>query len=153
MTLLSHQIKCSQTTKKCENFEGLSSKTILERVENGSLSVWGKEGGCSPPHLVMPIAIKPTEPRWCHDERFLNLQMDIPLVSFGRTTDIPHYVEEGHYQTKMDDKSGYDHILLTWKGWYFVYNNSIWMGPKSLCLPCSWSGSISLYLYKKGAAL
>ena len=88
--------------KICENFKSFISKTVLERVENGSLSVWGKEGECSPPHLVIPITIEPTKPRKCHDERFLNLWMDLLLMSFDRITDIPRYVEEGHYQTKMD---------------------------------------------------
>ena len=66
-------------------------------------------------------------------------------MSFDRITDIPRYVEEGHYQTKMDDKSGYDHILLTeesrqyfglyWKGWYFVYNT----------IPFGWGPSAYVY--------
>ena len=47
--------------------------------------------------------------------------------------DLPRYVAKDSYQTVLDDKSGYDHILLTeesrtffgiqWGGWYFTYNS------------------------------
>ena len=49
----------------------------------------------------------------CHDEHFLNLCLEAPHVAFDRITDIPRYVEDNHYQTKLDDKSGYDHFMLT----------------------------------------
>ena len=98
-----------------------------------------------PPHLVMPITIEPSKPRMCHDERFLNLWMDAPHLTFDRITDIPRYVEGNHYQTKLDDKSGYDHFMLTeesrtyfglcWKAWYFVFNT----------LPFGWSPSACVY--------
>ena len=59
--------------------------------------------------------------------------------------DLPRYVAKDSYQTVLDDKSGYDHILLTdesrtffgiqWGGWYFTYNS----------LPFGWK--ISPYVY------
>ena len=69
-----------------------------------------KGGECEPPHLVMPITIQTSKPRMCHDERFLNLWMNTPHISFDKTMDIPCYVEANHFQSKLDDKSGYDHI-------------------------------------------
>ena len=99
----------------------------------------------SPPHLVMPITIEPSKPRMRHDERFLDLWMDAPHLTFDRIMDIPQYVEGNHYQTKLDDKSGYDHFMLTeesriyfglcWKAWYFVFNT----------LPFGWSPSAYVY--------
>ncbi|KAK3707283.1 hypothetical protein QZH41_004228, partial [Actinostola sp. cb2023] len=56
--------------KSCIGFEEFISATISQRLKNGSLSLWGKVGGPSPPHLVMPITIEPSKPRMCHDERF-----------------------------------------------------------------------------------
>ena len=41
-------------SKSCRAFSEFISKTILERMANGSLSVWGKVGEVSPPHLVIP---------------------------------------------------------------------------------------------------
>ena len=63
----------------------------------------------------------------------------------GFLSDIPRYVDQDHFQTKFDNKSGYDHILLTqesrkyfglfWEGWFFVYNS----------LPFGWSPSSYVY--------
>ena len=39
--------------------------------------------------------------------------MDTPKVSFDKITDLPRYVGKGDFQTKLDDKSGYDHISLS----------------------------------------
>ena len=68
-----------------------------------------EKGECEPPDLVMPITLEPSKARMCHDERFLNLWMKARSVSFDRLTDIQRYVEPNHFQTKFDDKSGYDH--------------------------------------------
>ena len=53
-------------------------------------------------------------------------------MAFDRITDISRYVKGNHYQTKLDDKSGYDHFMLfkesrtyfglCWKAWYFVFS-------------------------------
>ena len=93
----------------------------------------------------MPITVEPNKPRMCHDERFLNQWMNTPHVTSDPITDIPHYVDQDHFQMKLDDKSGYDHILLTqesrkyfglfWEGWLFVYNS----------LPLGWSPSSYVY--------
>ncbi len=109
------------------------------------MSIWGKKGECDHPYLVMPLTIEPTKPRLCHDERFLNLWMNTPKISLDHITDLPRYVEVGHFQTKLDDKSGYDHISLTkdsrklfglcWMDWFFVYNT----------LPFGWSPSAYIY--------
>ena len=93
----------------CLGFETFITTTILEGVKNGSLTVIGKVGEVVPPHLVMPLTI---EPLLCHDERFLNLWvMDSPF-SLDSLTDLPRYVGLNHYQTILDDKSGYDHACF-----------------------------------------
>ena len=131
--------------RSCQAFSEFISNTILERVANGSLSVWGKVGEVSPPHLVMPITVEPSKPRMCHDERFLNLWIkDLPF-SLDLITDLPRYVHKGNFQTTCDDKSGYDHIRLStesrtyfgleWSGWYFIFNT----------LPFGWKASAYLY--------
>ena len=130
---------------RCQAFSEFISNTILDRVANGSLSVWGKVGEVSPPHLVMPITVESSKPRMCHDERFLNLWIrDLPF-SLDLITDLPRYVHKGNFQTTCDDKSGYDHVLLStesrtyfgleWRGWYFVFNT----------LPFGWKASAYLY--------
>ncbi|KAK3700587.1 hypothetical protein QZH41_001585 [Actinostola sp. cb2023] len=122
------------------DFQGTRS-TILERLKNGSMSVWGKVDQVDPPHLVMPITIEPTKPRMCHDERYLNLWIrDLPLT-LDYISNLPRYVGRGHFQTTMDDKSGYDHVLLSpERRTYFGLH---WGGlaatsyVRSLGVPCS----------------
>ena len=128
-------------SKTCDKFDDFICQTNQNRAKNGFLSIWGREGHCKPPHLVLPITIEPSKPLMCHDERFSNLWINCPPVRLDPITDLPRYVGSGHYQTKLDDKSGYDHIKLTnesrkffglyWKGWFFTYNT----------LPFGWSAS------------
>ena len=73
----------------------------------------GSVGSLQPPYLVLPLTVEPLKARLCYDARYLNLWMrDMPF-SLDRLSDLPRYVGVGHYQTVLDDKSGYDHILLT----------------------------------------
>ena len=37
--------------------------------------------------------------------------MKTSSVTFDPITDLPRYVDPNHYQSKLDDKSGYDHFL------------------------------------------
>ena len=129
----------------CERFKDCISRTILERVSNGSLLVWGEVGKVYPPHLVMPITVEPSKPRMCHDERFLNCWIKDCPFTLDYITDLPRYVLPGHFQTSFDDKSGYDHVLLhpssstffglQWKGWYFVFTT----------IPFGWKASAFVY--------
>ena len=131
-------------SKSCAGVEDFINKTILERLANGSLSIWGKVGFVFPPHLAMPLTVEPTKPRLCHDERFLNLWMrDLPLT-LDYICNLPRYVAHDHFQSTMDNKSGYDHVRLSpksrtyfgleWCGWY-VYNTT----------PFGWKASAYLY--------
>ena len=129
----------------CKPFVRFIQQTLLERLETGAVSLLGKVGVVEPPHLVLPLTVEPTKPRLCHDARFLNLWMADKPFTLDSLTDLPRYVSRDSYQTVLDDKSGYDHILLTddsrtffgiqWGGWYFTYNT----------LPFGWK--ISPYIY------
>ena len=96
----------------CKQYKDFISKTLLERVQAGSLEIWGEVGKVPPPYIVMPLTIEPTKPRLCHDQRYLNKWMkDLPF-RLDLITNLPRYLDKGDYQTKTDDKSGYDHIFL-----------------------------------------
>ena len=64
-----------------------------------------------PPHLVLPLTVEPTKPRLCHDARFFNLWMQDKPFKLDHVGDLPRYVSRNSYQSVLDDKSGYDHIL------------------------------------------
>ena len=104
--------KIFPNSKSCASFEGFITDSIMERVRNGSLNVIGRVGEVEPPHLVLPITIEPKKPRMCHDERFLNLWIKDCPFTLDYITELPRYVDQVHYQTLFDDKSGYDHIQL-----------------------------------------
>ena len=107
-------------------------RTLLDRLRSGAISLIGGLGCVPLPHLVLPLTIEPNKPRLCHDARFLNLWIVDHPFKLDRLSDVPRYVPRDSYQTILDDKSGYDHILLTddsrtffgiqWSGWLFTYN-------------------------------
>ena len=121
-------------------------QNLLDRYETGAVSLLGKVGEVQPPHLVLPLIMEPTKPRLSHDARSLNLWMQDKLFNLDHVGDLPCYVSQNSYESVHDDKSGYEHILLTddgrtffaiqWGGWYFTYNT----------LPFGWK--ISLYVYQ-----
>ena len=93
----------------------------------------------------MPITIEASKPRMCHDERFLNLWIKDSPFSLDYITNLPWYVGLNHFQTTLDDRSGYDHVPLhpesrtyfglEWKGFYFMYKT----------LPFGWKASAYVY--------
>ena len=118
--------------KICEEHVSFIVRTLEERIEDGSMSVIGKVGECDPPYLVLPITIEPSKPRMCHDERYLNLWVrDFPFT-LDTLKDVPRMVGKDSCMSSIDDKSGYNHILLhadsrkyfglQFGGWYLVFN-------------------------------
>ena len=45
--------------------------TVIARVKSGAISLLGKVGVVSPPHIVLPPIVKPTKPRLCHHASYL----------------------------------------------------------------------------------
>lgn len=137
--------KLFRNNVSCKPFADFIRKTLLDRLRTGAISLVGRVGQVNAPHIVLPLTIEPTKPRLCHDARYLNLWMKDKPFSLDKLTDLPRYVFKDSYQTVLDDKSGYDHVLLSedsvtyfgiqWSGWYFTYNT----------LPFGWK--ISPYVY------
>ena len=101
-------------------------------------AVWGKVEEVQPPHLVLPITIEPSKPRLCIDAH--------TPFSLDKLIDVPRFVYKNSFMSKIDEKSGYDHILLTkesskyfgieWKGlWCWVCTT----------LPFGWKNSLYVY--------
>lgn len=134
-----------RNNRSCQGFVDFIHRTLVERIKSGAISLHGRVGEVTPPHIVLPLTVEPTKPRLCHDARYLNLWMrDLPF-QLDKLSDLPRYVTKDSFQTVVDDKSGYDHILLTedsrtffgmqWGGWYFTYNT----------LPFGWKCSPYIY--------
>lgn len=107
--------------------------------------MWGEVGPDDPPHLVMPLTVEPSKPRLCLDARFLNLWMrDAPFV-LDRLADVPRYVYKSSFITKCNDKSGYDHVMVTESSQTYVGFSfgGLWLVCRTL--PFGWK--ISPYIY------
>lgn len=129
----------------CKQFTQFIETTLLDRLKTGAISILGKVGVVEPPHVVLPLTVEPSKPRLCLDARYVNLWIcDMPF-NLDRLSDVPRYVGKDSFQTVLDDKSGYDHILLTkesrmffgmqWGGWYFSCNT----------IPFGWKTSAYIY--------
>ena len=138
-------MKVFKNNVSCKPFVSFVEETLVARLKSGAISLLGRVGVVDSPFIVLPPTVAPTKPRLCHDVRYLILWMrDMPF-SLDRLIDLPRYVGHDTYQTVLDDKSGYDHILLSedsrtyfgiqWGGWYFTYNT----------LPFGWK--ISPFVY------
>ena len=95
--------------------------------------------------IINPLTVEPQKPRLCIDARFLNLWMADTPFSLDTLAMVPRFVYRGSFMTKIDDKSGYDHILLSedshqffgieWQGWWLV----------RVTLPFGWKNSPNVY--------
>ncbi|KAI8480228.1 hypothetical protein Bbelb_420270 [Branchiostoma belcheri] len=129
----------------CEPFAEFVTRSIENRILTGAASIWGRVGVVPPPYLVMALTVEPSKPRLCHDLRYLNLWMKECPFHLDSIMNLTRYVEKGGYQTKCDDKSGYDHVLISegskplvgfqWGGFWFVSNS----------IPFGWSCSAFVY--------
>ena len=78
----------------------------------------GEGGGHPPPPpptpaIVMLLSIKPSKPRLVHDQQYLICFMQQCPFSLDQVVNLPRYLSQNSFQTKMDDKSGFDHFLIS----------------------------------------
>ena len=110
------------------------------------MSCLGRVGEMLPPRIVMPLTVEPSKPRLCQDQRYLNCWIKDMPFHLDSVVNLTRYVGKDHFQAKLDDKSGYDHVLMAddsrpwmgfqWGGWWFVNNT----------LPFGWK--MSPYIYQ-----
>lgn len=138
--------KIFENHSSCGAFTEFITHSIIERIKTGAVHVWGRVGDGTPPWLVLPLTVEPQKPRLCLDARFLNLWMRDAPFSLDRLSNVPRFVYPDSNMSKIDDKSGYDHVLLDedsrqffgfqWQGWYLV----------NATLPFGWK--ISPFVYQ-----
>ena len=93
----------------------------------------------------MPLSIEPSKPRLVHDKQYLNCFMRQCPFSLDQVVNLPRYLSQNSFHTKMDDKSGFDHFLISedsqplmgaeWGGWWLVWRT----------LPQGWKESPYVY--------
>ena len=87
------------------------------------------------PHRVSPITIEPSKSRLFLNLIYLNCFMKDTPFSLDILADVPHLVKQGSYMTKLENSSGYHHLLMTessrtlldfqWGGHYFISNSLV----------------------------
>ena len=92
--------KIFQNHVSCKLFSFFISRSILDRLATGAIYLWGRVGEVSPPRILMPLTVEPSQ--------FVSVMMIVSLT-YGRSIN-PRYVHKDSYQSVADDKSGYDHI-------------------------------------------
>ena len=101
--------------------------------------MWGRVGESPPPAIVMPLSIEPSKPR-------LNSILIVLCPYFlDQVVNLPRYLSCDSYHTRLDDKSGFDHFLLSpdslpymgaeWRRWWLVWRT----------LPQGWKESPYIY--------
>lgn len=94
---------------------------------------------------LCPVLLKHPCRECVTSKLFLNLWIkDLPLA-LDYISDHPRYVGKSHFQTTLDDKSGYDDVALSedsamvfgldWQGLYFVFRT----------IHFGWNASLFLY--------
>ena len=113
---------------------------MSQRLKTGAVAVWGKVGEVQPSNHCGAI-----QTRLCVDARFLNLWRKDTPFSLDKLIDVPRFVYKNSFMSKIDDKSGYDHILLTKES--FQYFGIEWNGLWWVCttLPFGWKNSPYVY--------
>ena len=131
--------------KKCKFHKDVISREIETKIAIGAIKVWGRVEDTPPPAIVMPLSIKPPKPRLVHDQQYLNCQMQYCPFSLDQVVNLPRYLSQNSFQTKLDDKSGFDHFFISedsqplmgaeWGGWWLVWRT----------LPQGWKESPYVY--------
>ena len=75
----------------------------------------------------------------------LNLWMRNQPFTLDGLVDVPRYVYKGSYMSKCDDKSGYDHVLLTVSSQTYV--GFQWESCYLVCATLPFGWKISPYIY------
>ncbi|KAK6166999.1 hypothetical protein SNE40_022182 [Patella caerulea] len=132
-------------SESCGKFQDFIAKEVSNRLNTGAISVWGKIDEVNPPYIVSPITVEPTKPRMCLNMRYLNLWMKDTPFKLDTLNVVPRIVSSESFLTKLDDKSGYDHVLVSelsrpffgfqWDGVFYACNT----------IPFGWKNSAYVY--------
>ena len=130
---------------RCLEFKDFVSKTILQRLEEGSIKWLGRVGIDPPPKVVNALSVEPTKPRLINSMRAVNLFCEDHPFKLTSLSEIVQHVPPHSFFTGMDDTQGYKHLALTPES--YQYCGFEWSGHwfADTTLPFGWK--LSAYVY------
>lgn len=131
----------------CENFVDFMNSELIERIKSGAVTYLGKVGEVHSPHIVSPTTNEPLKPRLCINLMYLNCFMRDTPFKLDTLVDVPKMVKKDSFLTKLDDKSGYDNVLVSedaktllgfqWgEGVIIIFNLTPWLLGGKILLSC-----------------
>jgi hypothetical protein len=134
-----------QNDTKCFDWVEFICKTILKRVEEGSMILLGKLGRGPLPRVINALSVEPTKPRLILSMRAVNLFCRDTPFTLAPLSEIVQTVEPHSFFSGTDDVQGYKQVPLTeasyqftgfeWQGWLF----------SDTTLPFGWKNSAYCY--------
>lgn len=95
----------------CKQLSSIISRSILDQLATGAISLWDMIREVSPPLVVIPLTVAPSKPHLFNDDRFIHLSTIDKPFKLDILLGILCYVYKDSYQSVKDDKSGYDHTF------------------------------------------
>ena len=134
-----------QNAPVCYEYADFITKTIVSRLEEGSMRVLGRVGIDPPPHVVNALSVEPIKPRLVLSMRAVNLFCRDCPFRLTPLSDIVKNIQPQDFFTSFDDIQGYKQISLSqesfqfcgfeWAGWWFC----------DTALPFGWKNSAYVY--------
>ena len=130
---------------RCLEFKDFVSKTILQRLREGSIKWLGRVGVDPPPKVVNALSVEPTKPRLINSMRAVNLFCEDHPFTLTPLSEIVQHIPRNSFFTGMDDTQGYKHLALTPES--YQYCGFEWCGHWfcDTTLPFGWK--LSAYVY------
>ena len=132
-------------TTRCNEFKDFVTKTILQRLKEGSIKWLGRVGVDPPPRVVNALSVEPTKPRLINSMRAVNLFCQDHPFMLTPLSEIVQHIPPKSFFTGMDDTQGYKHLSLTPESYQFC---GFEWGGHWFCdttLPFGWK--LSAYVY------
>ena len=131
--------------ERCLEFKDFVTKTILQRLKEGSIKWLGRVGVDPPPRVVNALSVEPTKPRLILSMRAVNLFCKTTPFQLTPLTDIVRHVPQGSFFAGLDDTQGYKHLNLTTDSYQFC--GFEWLGHWfcDTTLPFGWKNSAYVY--------
>ena len=134
-----------QNDSCCVEWRDFISKTILQRLKEGSIKWLGRVGVDPPPRVVNALSVEPTKPRLILSMKGVNLFCKTTPFKLTPLTDIVRHVPEGSFFAGLDDTQGYKHLNLTKESYPFCGFEFKGHWFCDTTLPFGWKNSAYVY--------